>query len=162
MNAGSGAATVGTRRNALVLLAFLLVVLVPGAAIGIAAAPTDWYRALAKPLFNPPEWVFGPVWFTAYLLIALSGWLVWLRAPRSPAMAVWAVHLAINLVWPPAFFLLHLLWPSVLLLAAIVGAALAFVRLALPIDLWAGWIFTPYLAWLLFAGVLNVSVAVLN
>ena len=65
--------------RALGLLAvFLLVVIVAGGFIGVANLPDGWYQALAKPPFNPPNWVFGPVWFALYVLIAIAGWRTFL------------------------------------------------------------------------------------
>ncbi len=63
-----------TPRALLLLAAFILVVFAVGALIGVSTAPGEWYASLNKPPFNPPNWLFGPVWSTLYVLIAIAGW----------------------------------------------------------------------------------------
>ena len=144
------------------LLVFLVAVVGVGAMIGIACAPDDWYRQLAKAPFNPPDWVFGPVWFALYVFLALSGWLVWMRAPRDRAMVIWMLQMLVNLLWPPTFFVLHMVWtPLALVGAMIVLTAVLFPR-ARRVDPWAGWCLAPYMAWLIYSAVLNGWVALAN
>lgn len=138
------------------------------AAIGGAVTAQSvggWYRALAKPPFNPPDRVFAPVWTTLYLLIAVSGWRIWLArglAGARPALASYAIQLALNLAWSFVFFGAHMIGAAlaviVLLLVAIGVNAAAFWR----IDRVAGWLLAPYAAWVLFATALNFSVWRLN
>ena len=149
-------------RRLVSLAAFLFVVIVPGGIIGVATAPGDWYASLAKPFFNPPNWIFAPVWLSLYVLIAIAGWRVWTRLPASGAMAAWVVQLLLNWLWSPVFFSLHLLWPALAVIVAILVAIVFFIRLSGPIDRVAAWCFAPYLAWVSFAAALNGAVAVLN
>jgi len=118
-----------------------------------------WYRTLEKPPFNPPDWLFGPVWTLLYLAMAVAAWLVWRarggwRAARGP-LALYGVQLALNLGWSVLFFGLHrpdLAFAEIVLLwAAILATAVAFSRASRA----AGLLMLPYLAWVGFAAVLN-------
>ena len=145
------------------LAGFLLLVIGGGMAIGYATRPDTWYAALAKPSFNPPNWVFGPVWTILYVLIAIAGWRTWQRLPRTAtAMSLWALQMALNFAWSPAFFGLHrvdlALGIVVLMLAAIAGFILAAAR----VDRVAALLFAPYLLWVSFATALNGAIWRLN
>ena len=124
-----------------------------------------WYRTLQKPFFNPPDWIFGPVWTVLYLMIAFAGWRAWRSrhvAGARTRMAVYGAQLALNLAWSLIFFggrMIGLaLVDIVLLLAVIVVNAVLFWRA----DRLAGWLLVPYAAWVAFAGVLNFALWRLN
>jgi tryptophan-rich sensory protein len=126
---------------------------------------SDWYRDLAKPGWTPPSWVFGPAWTTLYILIAVSGWLVWLRRDRTalwPAFAVFLVQLALNALWSLLFFGMRrpglALVDVVLLLAVILLNVAVFWRLSRL----AGLLLVPYLGWTGFATLLNYAIWRLN
>jgi len=144
------------------LAVFLLVVVGVGAVIGTTTAPGAWYAGLEKPPFNPPNWLFAPVWFTLYVLIAIAGWRTFLQDAGGRSMQLWYAQMALNWAWSPVWFSLHLLWPAfaviVLLLAAIIG----FILVTRRRDPLAAWLFAPYLAWVAFASLLNLSIALLN
>ena len=132
---------------------------VTGPAIG------TWYAQLRKPSFNPPNWVFGPVWGALYTLMAISAWLVWRRAGTAvvaPALLLYLVQLALNSVWSWLFFGRHNPGRALVDLAAlwclILATMLAFWRV-LP---GAGMLLLPYLAWVSFAAVLNYALWRLN
>src|SRR5512134_3395392 len=97
-------------------LAFLasLAVCFGAAAMGALFMPGEWYASLKKPSWNPPGWIFGPVWTTLYTMMAVAAWLVWKRggfaAQRRP-LTLFLVQLALNAAWTPLFFGLH--WPGV-------------------------------------------------
>jgi tryptophan-rich sensory protein len=133
-----------------------------GLLAGLTNMPGDWYQSLEKPFFNPPPWLFGPVWTTLYVLIGIAGARIWQRAPKSAAMQLWFAQMAFNLMWSPAFFGLQ---NPELALAVIVGmlvTIIAFIVKAKPIDRISTLLFVPYLAWVSFAGILNLSIAWLN
>lgn len=147
-----------------VFLVLCLVVSGIGAAITATSVGT-WYQALEKPSFNPPDWVFAPVWTTLYVLMAIAGWRVWRRARfkgARKALMVFAVQLALNLVWSLIFFGLQqiglALVEIVILLLAIIATTVLFWR----IDRWAGALFVPYVLWVAFATALNASLWLLN
>jgi len=124
-----------------------------------------WYPALQKPSFNPPGWVFAPVWTLLYLMIAFAGWRAWRScAPDRvrTAMLVYSAQLALNLAWSFVFFGGQMIGAALavilLLLAAIVVNAALFWRA----DGVAGWLLLPYAAWVGFAAVLNFALWKLN
>ncbi|HSC08546.1 MAG TPA: TspO/MBR family protein [Steroidobacteraceae bacterium] len=130
-----------------------------------AESVTTWYPTLNKPAFNPPDWVFGPAWTLLYLMIAVAGWRAW-RASRTvgvrPAMALYAVQLALNVAWSFLFFgarsIGFALAEIVLLLTVIVINLVMFWR----VDRLAGWLLVPYAAWVSFASILNFALWRLN
>lgn len=149
--------------RALGLLAlFLAVVIGVGAVIGVSTAPGEWYAGLNKPPFNPPNWIFGPVWFTLYVLIAIAGWRTFMAEPNGTAMKLWYAQMALNWLWSPVWFALHLIWPAFIVIVAIDLIVLAFIARSWSRDRLSAWLFVPYAAWVLFASVLNLSIGMLN
>src|SRR5690606_19345956 len=118
--------------------------------------------ALEKPFFNPPSWVFGPVWTALYVLIAIAGWRIWMIEPASRAMRAWFAQMLVNWAWSPVFFLGELLWGALAVIVVMLALIVTFIVLARKIDRIAAWLFVPYLAWVSFATLLNLSIAVLN
>ncbi len=135
------------------------------AALGAFFMPGEWYAALRKPAWNPPSWIFGPVWTALYIMMAVAAWLVWRRggwrAQRRP-LGLFLVQLALNAAWTPLFFGLHLpgvAFAEILLLwLAIAWTLAAFWR----VHRVAAWLLAPYLAWVSFAAVLNFTLWRLN
>ncbi len=125
----------------------------------------EWYFALSKPSWNPPNWLFGPVWGVLYLLIAISAWLVWLNAGLAAAalpLGLFALQLVLNAAWSWIFFGRHeigLAFIEILILwIAILATCIAFWRLN-PVS---GYLLVPYLLWVSFASVLNFAIWRLN
>jgi translocator protein len=130
-----------------------------------AGSVASWYPTLVKPSFNPPSWVFGPVWTALYLLMAIAAWRVWRAADPGTArrtLAVFALQLALNLGWSTAFFGLRDIGLAVLVIVALDLAVLTMVILFGRIDRIAAWLLAPYLAWIAFATVLNIAIWRLN
>lgn len=146
-------------------LAIWLTLAFGAAALGGLFPPGDWYAGLQKPAWNPPNWIFGPVWTLLYAAMAVAAWLVWQRHEtigRVRALRWYLFQLAVNAIWSPVFFgwqrldvafgVIVLLWIS------IVMTMMAFYR----INRLAGWLFMPYLGWVSFAAVLNYTLWQLN
>lgn len=128
-----------------------------------ASSVTTWYPTLAKPAFNPPDWVFAPVWSALYLMIAVAGWRAWRRgAAARPALLVYAVQLALNLSWSFVFFGARLIGPALFVIAALLAAILVNAALFWRLDRPAGALLVPYAAWVVFAAVLNAALWRLN
>lgn len=137
------------------------------AAIGNLATGDNistWYAGLDKPFFNPPNTVFGPVWTLLYTLIAISLYLVWRRRVSRGDRAYWwfAVQLILNTLWSVVFFAGHQLWLSVAVIVALLIAIIGTIRAFWPISRLTAYLLTPYLAWVVFASALNLSIAILN
>lgn len=151
----------------------LMLALLVGICVGIgglggavtAESVTTWYATLNKPSFNPPNWIFGPVWTTLYVLMGVAAWRVWRTAGRDAArgpLALFALQLAVNLGWSVAFFGLRNPGLAVVVILAldllVLATALTFRRIDRPAAL----LLVPYLAWISFATVLNVAIWRLN
>ena len=139
-----------------------------GAVGGFATSSSvsSWYLTLTKPPWNPPSWVFGPVWTLLYILMGLAAWLVWRLGASDPkvraALILFGVQLVFNLLWSVLFFGLRspgwALLEIVLLWALILATLVAFYRLRPA----AGWLLVPYQLWVTFATVLNATIWSLN
>jgi len=129
-----------------------------------ASSVGTWYQTLAKPDFNPPDWVFAPVWTALYLMIAVAGWRAWRRggAEARRALVVYAVQLVLNLSWSYVFFGARLVGPALLVIAALLAAIVANALLFWRLDRWAGMLLVPYAAWVSFATLLNAAIWRLN
>ncbi|MEO7875469.1 MAG: TspO/MBR family protein [Dokdonella sp.] len=147
----------------------VIALLAAAAASGFGALATDlsaWYYALQKPSWQPPDWLFGPVWTTIFALAALSGLLAWRRAPdatsRRRMLIVFAANVVLNVVWSVLFFRMHrpdfalyevsLLWSSIVTLMVLMWNYSRTSSLLL----------TPYLVWVSFASILNLAIIRLN
>jgi tryptophan-rich sensory protein len=149
-------------RSWLTVAAFVALVVVVGGIIGTQSLPGVWYENLAKPSFNPPNWLFGPVWLTLYVLIGIAGARIFLIDKSSLAMTVWLVQMGLNWAWSPIWFVLHLLWPAFVVIILILASIIAFIVAAWRVDRISAWLFLPYLAWVGFATFLNLAIALLN
>jgi tryptophan-rich sensory protein len=141
---------------------FIIAVVAISMLIGYITQPGPWYASLAKPSFNPPGWVFGPVWTVLYVLIALAGWRIWRAAPSSTSMSLWIAQMILNWIWSPAFFGLNAPWLAFAVIVGMLVTIIAFIVQARKHDRLAATLFVPYLAWASFATVLNGSIAAMN
>jgi tryptophan-rich sensory protein len=144
------------------LMLFIVLVLGGGLVLGFLTTPGEWYAGLVKPSFNPPAWLFGPVWTVLYVLIAIAGWRVWQRDRTGWPMKLWWTQLALNFLWTPVFFGAHQLGLALVVILLMLAAILAFIATAWRLDRVAAWLFVPYAAWVAFASVLNGSIWMLN
>ena len=144
------------------IVPFILLVVGGGLLVGFLTAPGPWYEALAKPSFNPPNWLFGPVWTILYVLIAIAGWRLWQRERTGAAMKLWWLQLVLNFLWSPVFFGLEQIGLALLIILALLATILAFLAAAWNLDRVSAWLFVPYAAWVAFASLLNASIWLLN
>ena len=146
-------------------LAGWLLLCFAAAAFGSRFMPGEWYAQLQKPAWNPPNWVFGPVWTALYTMMAIAAWLLWRKggfaAQRLP-LGLFLLQLFLNALWSLLFFGLHnpaLAFAEIVLLwFAILGTLLTFWKA----HRFAGALLLPYLAWVTFAAVLNFTLWQLN
>ncbi len=154
-------------KDVLKLVASILASYTAGAIGGLATTaniPT-WYAALEKPVFNPPNWVFGPVWSALYLLIGISLFLVWkheTKEPKTTAYAAWIVQIILNTVWSLVFFGLHSPEGGIVVIFALIFGIITTMRAFYPFSKWAAYLLVPYLLWVGFATSLTIAIAVLN
>jgi len=130
------------------------------------SAIDTWYTTLQKPFFNPPNWIFGPVWTLLYLIMGISLYIVWIAKVEKKAklqgITFFFIQLALNVLWSILFF--GLKSPT----AALIGiiflwlAIFLTIRSFLQISKKAGWLLIPYLVWVSFATILNLSIVILN
>ncbi len=174
-----------TRPDKHSLLALVVALAIPFAAAAIGAQATNdsvntWYKTLRKPAWNPPSWVFGPVWTLLYTMMGVASWLVW-RSGNQPtlgngtdlastdqpkivrrALALYGVHLVLNTLWSILFFgQRNIKWALVeiiVLWSMIVATLASFYR----IKRTAGLLLVPYLLWCSFAAVLNATIWRMN
>ena len=129
---------------------------------GIFAKPDLWYAALDKPSWNPPGWIFGPVWSLLYLMMAIAAWLVWRQAGWGKALVLYSIQLALNAAWTPIFFGAHQLgWALVeilLMWLAIIMTMRGFFQTSKTVA----WLLAPYLVWVTFAAFLNFTLWRMN
>lgn len=150
-----------------VLAGFLALCLGVGAIGGWASADgvRSWYGTLNKPSFNPPNWVFGPVWTVLYILMAIAAWRVWRSAAwtvvRKPLL-LFGVQLALNLAWSIVFFKLQGIAASVAVIVLLELMLLTTIVAFSRIDRWASLLLMPYLLWVAFATTLDVAIWRLN
>jgi tryptophan-rich sensory protein len=160
-------------KSALVLVAFIAISFAVAAFGSIATAGnvTGWYATAEKAAWNPPNWIFGPVWTLLYTLMSVAAWLVWRERARvnvRPALAVYVVQLALNGVWTPAFFGAYPLMgtPALWIALAVILAMDVTILLTMlhfwPVRRGAAWMLVPYWIWVLFATTLNAALAILN
>lgn len=144
------------------MLAVWILVSLSAGFVGSQFSPGEWYQNLEKPSFNPPGWVFGPVWTILYIAMGIAAWLVWKERGFSPVLYIFLGQLVLNALWSYlffganrpdlAFFEIVLLWVLILLTMLLFWK----VRTA------AGVLLLPYLLWVTFASVLNFALWRLN
>jgi tryptophan-rich sensory protein len=154
-------------RPVLALPLFLLATFLAGA-IGSWATFENvraWYPTLVKPAWNPPAWVFGPVWTTLYVLMSIAVWRVWRRHAGAAAVRLalaYGGHLVLNALWSVLFFGLRSPGLALAEILVLWGVLAAFQRRLWREDRVAGVLWAPYLLWVSFATVLNATLWWLN
>lgn len=143
-------------------LLFLIMVIGGGIAIGTLTTPGEWYGGLQKPLFNPPNWIFAPVWTALYLIIAYVGWRVWHHEDQASLIRLWVVQMSLNFLWSPVFFAAQKPALALAIIFCLLLAIGVFIRAAWRPDRLSALLFVPYIAWVGFASALNVAIVFLN
>jgi benzodiazapine receptor len=125
----------------------------------------EWFNTLAKPSFNPPSYLFGPVWTALYVLMGVSMFLIW-NTPknelRQKALTVFGVQLFFNFWWSILFFSFHTIFLSVVDILLMWFLIIYMITLFKKIKPVAAYLQLPYLFWVTFATVLNISIWYLN
>ncbi len=143
-----------------------LVICFSAAAIGSIATAQNiptWYATLSKPSWNPPNWIFAPVWTALYISMTVAAWLVWRQGGLWQwPLALFAVQLVLNATWSWLFFGFHLPGTAFIEVTALFAAIAATTIAFWPKSMMAGVLMLPYLSWVAFAAVLNFTIWRLN
>ena len=122
-----------------------------------------WYSMIVKPSFNPPEWIFAPVWISLYIAMSVAIWLIWINPKRDEKIIyIYFIHLLINGSWSIFFFGLHLILASLIIIVIIIFFVIWLIKLYYPINKISSFLMVPYLVWLSYAFVLNFYIFILN
>jgi len=155
------------RESWLSLLPFVVVCLAVAGVGGLFtnSSVKTWYPQLRRPEWTPPNWIFGPVWTTLYLMMAFSAWLVWRGSNWTAArlaLMLFAIQLVLNMLWSAVFFGMRRIGPAfaeiLLLWMMIIATTVAFYSLSLL----AAWLLIPYIAWVGLASYLNFRIWQMN
>lgn len=155
-------------KNPKLLLVSILVSQLAGivGSVFTASQIEDWYLYLAKPSFNPPNWLFGPVWIILYTLMGISLYLIWSKGYKNKnikyGVNVFFVHLFINSLWSIVFFGLHQLGAALVIIIGLWLMIIYLISLFWKIEKTAAYLLIPYLLWVTFASFLNFSIWQLN
>lgn len=143
----------------------VIICLTAGIASGLGTANeiASWYNTIQKPNWNPPNWIFGPVWTTLYIMMGVAIALVWHSGNKNKtAMMLFGIQFALNLCWSFIFFGLHeigfALVEIIFMWGFIVATIVAFSRISKT----AAWLLVPYISWVTFASILNGTIWALN
>lgn len=154
-------------RNIIKLAISILLPLSVGAVAGMftsQAVPT-WYASLNRPSFSPPNWVFGPVWTTLYVLLGISFFLIWKENPskqRNLAIIIFTVQMLLNFAWSFIFFYFNFIGAALLEIILLWISIIAMIYLFYKIKPLAAYLNIPYLLWVSFATILNAGYYFLN
>jgi len=141
-------------------------------AIGVVASTftrpeiTSWYSTLNKPPFTPPNWLFPVAWTIIYIMIATAAYMVWkLRdtsATYKTAVIIYVVQLALNFSWSIVFFGLHQILYALIIIIALLVTIILNISWFNRFSKTAAWLLIPYLLWVSYATLLNISICILN
>lgn len=148
-------------------LSLILILLITFSASAIGGFATSsfkepWYSELNLPAFNPPSWVFGPVWTLLYFLMSISVWLVLNKTANKNILIIYLVHLFFNSLWSIIFFYFHKIGLALLDLMIIIGFIIYLMKIYYKEYTLSFYLMIPYLLWSSYAFVLNVNILILN
>jgi len=150
------------------LLSFLLFVIITYSASLIGGLATinfkePWYSMLVMPSYNPPDWVFAPVWTTLYLFMTIAIWKFWHSKNRDiDTIYIYIVHLIFNTTWSIVFFVFHKIFLALLILIILIALIIILMQRFSKINLISYYLMIPYLLWCFYALILNLSLFILN
>ncbi|MBK0378361.1 TspO/MBR family protein [Mucilaginibacter segetis] len=125
-----------------------------------------WYNALKKPPFNPPSWLFAPVWSVIYILIAIAAYIVWQRRENTitflTTKIIYTVQLLLNFSWSIVFFGMHQIFAALCIIILLLVLIILNIAWFGRFSKLAAWLLLPYFAWVSFASLLNLSIYILN
>ncbi len=150
------------------ILSFFLFGLITYSASAIGGMATisfkePWYSLLTKPSFNPPDWIFAPVWSTLYLMMTIAIWIFWHSKDRNMnTVYIYFIHLIINTTWSVVFFVFHKIFFSLIILLILIFFIVILILRFKRVNMISCYLMIPYLLWCCFALILNLSLLILN
>ena len=148
-------------------LSLLLILAITFIASGIGGFVTTffkdpWYSEIVLPSFNPPSWVFGPVWTTLYVLMSIAIWRIWIKFYDRKILSIYFFHLLFNGTWSVIFFGFHQIELALINLIIILILIIILMKIYLDKDKLSFFIMVPYFLWTSYALVLNTAIVILN
>ena len=149
-------------------LSFLIFALITYSASFIGSIATitykePWYSSLTKASFNPPDWIFAPVWTTLYLFMTIAIWAAWHKNYRDVNLVLYyLIHLIFNTTWSIVFFVFHQILFSIFVLILLIILIIILIKKFSNVNLISSYLMIPYLLWCCFALVLNLSIYLIN
>ena len=122
-----------------------------------------WYSQLIKPSFNPPDWIFAPVWTTLYLMMTVAIWFFWHSKNRNMnTVYIYFIHLIFNTTWSIIFFVFHNIFLALIILIILIVLIIILIVRFKRVNLLSTYLMIPYLLWCCFALILNLNLLILN
>ena len=148
-------------------LSFFLILLITFVASAIGGFTTSffkepWYSEIVLPSFNPPSWVFGPVWTTLYIMMSIAIWKVWVTSFDLKHLKIYFIHLFFNSIWSIIFFGFHQIGLALINLTIILYYIIKLMKIYLKNNKTSFYLMIPYLLWSSYAFLLNFSIFLLN
>jgi len=146
-----------------IAICFLVAIL--GSVFTLPSIPT-WYAVLNKPIFSPPNWIFGPVWTVLYFLMAISLYIVWNKnlenKKKDKAIKIFIFQLVLNLLWSLVFFGLHRPLLALITIIILWFSIFITIKYFYKLSKTSGYLLVPYIFWVTLASVLNFAIVILN
>ncbi len=152
-------------KNKYISLILILIVTFAASAIGgftTSSFKEPWYSEIILPSFNPPSWVFGPVWTTLYVFMSIAVWKVWSVKKDKKILKIYFLHLFFNAIWSVIFFGFHNIGLALVNLIIILFFIILLMRIYHKINKISFYLMIPYLIWSSYAFILNTSIFLLN
>lgn len=153
-------------KNKFLSLIFFFIITFSASVIGGFATikyKEPWYSTLIKPTFNPPDWIFAPVWTTLYLMMALAIWLFWHSKNKDTStIIIYFIHIIFNTAWSIVFFVFHKIFIAFVVLLILIGLIIVLIIRFKRVNLFSFYLMIPYLLWCTFALTLNITLMYLN
>ena len=148
-------------------LSLFLIILITSLASAIGGFTTasfkePWYSEIILPSFNPPSWVFAPVWTTLYIMMSIAIWKIWINSFDTKILKLYLIHLFFNGTWSIVFFGFHQIGLALINLVIILIFIILLMKKYLKIDKISLYLMIPYLLWSSYALILNSSIFLLN
>ena len=148
-------------------LSFFIILLLTFIAAGVGSYVTSsfkepWYSEIILPSFNPPSWVFAPVWTILYLLMSIAIWRTWTKTFNIKTLKIYFIHLFFNSIWSIIFFGFHLIGLALINLTIILFFIIILMNIYFKIEKTSFYLMLPYLFWSTYALILNFSIFIMN